>query len=242
MNEWPNTTVADLFYCVNDFDGQNTFYQLWMLPESPELHQICFAQSQSVLVFLEEVTSLSVWETERRSWWFRKDILIPWRFWVSPNFLAGNVSFNILKAMFSCFGGHSKRDDGPLRRFNIRMIPLLTWLKVFFSLYVSRLPLLFRELWNRSKGHSVMERSRAGVGTGHTPSPLEGDTHNGWRLFSSHGNQGTTQSQCLNAVEEAWQGLWTLMIVFGIFFNYSVEWKGRVVWTVCNSGRKRGEK
>lgn len=77
-------------------------------------------------------------------------------------FVPDNVSLNLLKVTLTFL---KKIQHGVIVSWGdvtLEQKPLLTWLKVFFSLYVSRLPLLFRELWNRSKRHSVKEGSRGG--------------------------------------------------------------------------------
>lgn len=166
MNERANTSLADLFYCVNDWRPKYVLPVVDAAREPWITQNYVLHRASLFLSFLKKSPAYQCEKQKRRSWWFRKNIFTPWRFWASPNLLAGNVSLNILKAMFSRFWDHSKWGDSPSRRCNIRMILLLTWFKVFFSLYVSRLPLLFRELWNRSKGHSVTGRSRAGAGLG----------------------------------------------------------------------------
>lgn len=141
-----------------------TLYQLWVLPEPWTAPTYISHKAILFSSFSKGSPPYGCKKPKRRSCRFGKKSFTHGGFeWVQIFFfLPDNVSLNLLKVTLTFL---KKIQHGVIVSWGdvtLEQKPLLTWLKVFFSLYVSRLPLLFRELWNRSKRHSVKEGSRGG--------------------------------------------------------------------------------
>lgn len=117
--EWPNHPVALLLYCVNDFEGQNTFYQLGVQPD-PWNTTSCASHKASLFSFLKK--ELLVQERNKRQelqlW---KENVQPMEGWMNPNILAGDISLNAFKAKLTLSWENSNWGTFLVRRCNINM-------------------------------------------------------------------------------------------------------------------------
>lgn len=150
--KWPNHPMVALSHYMNDCEGHSTFWGLGELSD-PWTTLTTASHIASLFSFLKSLQVVRARERQRDGAGDAVRKCSPWEGWSELQRIGGLCFFESPR-------GKEEIPNGVASLLGLELWgwkPQLTWLRLFFSLYISRLPLLFRELWKRSKRRFVTE-------------------------------------------------------------------------------------